>query len=336
MPHRSINRAVLAVVFAMLALLAGPKVWAAGLGETCHIAKKCSSGLSCHPFIQKCYHEPRQFDEPCMAGFSCGPGLTCQAGTQRCVGPSKEGETCHLTRPCGEGLTCEAGRQKCVAPGKLGDSCHPTKPCGKDLTCMTGSQVCSHGGRPIPLPGDFPPPAAAKPAAQRLADCKSSADFKCYSEIKVDRTAGIASNCLYGWHVGKGHPASSTNPPDYSRLLNALDQCAWFHDRGAWQYNRNTRVCEHWTMCSNSMGLSRCMERFQPRTKEETEARACFMDNFRDAIKACVPALYQDWGAEFEKAPSGEQWLSAKSISELRGAMKQCPYDMKNTGFVVP
>lgn len=344
---------------------AGPVFAKQGLGEGCSAFKTCGDGLSCHPFIQKCYHKPRQRDEPCMAGHSCGPGLTCEAGTQKCVGPGREGDSCHVTKPCGNGLTCEAGTQRCAAPGKVGDACHATKPCGggltceagrqrcvapgkegeschltkpcdKDLTCMPGTQTCSAGARPISMPNDFPPPAAAKPSAQRIAECEASKDPKCYAKVDIPRTGNVPTNCLYGWAMGKGHPASNSNPPDYSKLINALDQCAYFHDRGAWQYNRNTKTCESWTMCSNSMGLMRCLDRYQPRSKEEADAKACFVEHFREPMKACIPALYPDWGAEYATTPSGEQWLSAKSIAELRGAMKQCPGNMNSPGFPVP
>ena len=329
-PWRLLARWGLIAVTMLLMLPASAKQ---SLGEGCSAFKTCGDGLSCHPFVQKCYHNPRQRNEPCMAGHGCDQGLTCQAGTQTCVGPGKVGDSCHLTKPCDRGLSCEAGRQKCVAPAKDGEACHLTKPCGKDLTCMPGSQTCSAGGRPIATPNDFPPPAAAKPAAQRIADCDAIKDPKCYSKVEAPKTTGVTTNCLYGWAVGKGHPASNTNPPDYSKLLNALDQCAYFHDRGAWQFNRNTNVCEHWTGCSNSMGLTRCLERYQPRNKEESDAKACFIDNFKEPMKACVPALYKDWGAEYATAPNGEQWLSAKSIAELRGAMKQCPGNMNSPGF---
>jgi hypothetical protein len=317
----------------VISLGAAPSFAKQGLGEGCSAFKPCGDGLSCQPGMQKCFHKPRKRDEPCVLGHGCGDGLTCEAGTQKCVGPGAVGDACHLTKPCGSGLTCEAGRQKCVAPARDGESCHATKPCGSGLTCMPGSQTCSAAGRPIALPNDFPPAAAAKPAARRTSDCDESKDHKCHSAVVIERTANVPTNCLYGWNVGAGHPSSDSNPPDYSNLLNALDQCAYFHDRGAWKFNRNTLTCEHWTGCSNSMGLSRCMERYKPRNKAEEDAKTCFVQNFAGAMKACVPALYPDWGAEFATAPSGEQWLSAKSIAELRGALRQCPSAMANPGF---
>ena len=88
------------------------------LGEGCSVFKKCGKGLSCHPFIQKCYHKPRREGEPCMAGFGCDKrrGLTCEAGSQRCRARGKIGERCHATRPCDRGLSCKAFLQRCGLP----------------------------------------------------------------------------------------------------------------------------------------------------------------------------------------------------------------------------
>ena len=44
---------------------------------------QCASGLSCQPGVHKCYHSPREFGEPCSAGYGCGSGLSCQPGVQR-------------------------------------------------------------------------------------------------------------------------------------------------------------------------------------------------------------------------------------------------------------
>lgn len=46
-------------------------------GQGCWLMKPCNSGLSCHPWIHKCYHKPRRINEPCSAGYGCGSGLTC-------------------------------------------------------------------------------------------------------------------------------------------------------------------------------------------------------------------------------------------------------------------
>jgi hypothetical protein len=187
---------------------------------------------------------------------------------------------------------------------------------------------------PVAMPGDFPPPAAAKTSALRLAECQAAKTPNCYATHQMQKKLDIPSNCLYGWNVGAGHPSSNDNPPNYDKLLNAIDQCAWFHDRGAWRYNEVTHVCEAWEMCSNSMGLRRCLDRYQPKNPAEAQAKACFSNFFEKAMQSCIPALYKDWGAEMSTDPKGgEQWLSAKSISQLRGAMKKCPRPMHRPGF---
>jgi hypothetical protein len=202
---------------------------------------------------------------------------------------------------------------------------------------VTAADACRQALTPIAAAGDFPPKAASKKREQRVNDCKAEGEPKCYAQHKAPTTAGIPSNCLYGWNVGKGHPESNSNPPSYDKLLNALDQCAWFHDRGAWRYNVVTNVCEKWEMCSNSMGLKRCLERYQPNKDDKAaiEAKACFTNFFAKAMEACVPSLYKDWGAEHATDSNGDSWLSARSVAELRGAMKQCPSEnqMRNPGF---
>ena len=150
---------------------------AARLGEGCSVFYPCESGLSCHPFVQKCFNVPRRETEPCMAGHGCADGLNCEAGSQVCRAPGKSGEACHVTRPCGPGLncqpgvqrcyavpraenepcsagygcgpglSCEAGAQVCRATGKVGDACHLTRPCGSGLSCQPGVQRCYHQPR---------------------------------------------------------------------------------------------------------------------------------------------------------------------------------------------
>ena len=66
----------------------------------CSIVCPCDSGLSCQPGIpQKCYHSPRQFEEPCSAGFDCGSGLSCQPVEQKCYNDPR-----HYGQPCDDGL----------------------------------------------------------------------------------------------------------------------------------------------------------------------------------------------------------------------------------------
>ena len=166
-------RGLLAFILVALAFLSIPETAEAdGVDQSCHVFNPCDDGLSCHPFIQKCYHSPRRKGEPCMAGYSCGSGLTCEAGSHVCRAPSKVGESCHATRPCASGLncqpgvhkcynvprqvnqpcsagygcaaglTCEAGSQTCRAPSKVGESCHATRPCASGLSCQPGVHKC--------------------------------------------------------------------------------------------------------------------------------------------------------------------------------------------------
>jgi hypothetical protein len=186
---------------------------------------------------------------------------------------------------------------------------------------------------PIPMPGDFPPPAAKLNAAARLAACTKANEPTCYPKHQMPTELDIPKNCLYGWSVGAGHPSSNSNPPDYDKTLNALDQCAWFHDRGAWKFNPVTQVCEKWEMCSNSMGLRHCIDRVVPKNPVEAAAKTCFTKYFQPVMDACVPELYRDWGASFDKDTHGDQWLNAQSVAELRGALKKCPSEMNHPGF---
>jgi len=140
-------------------------------GEGCSFFKPCCNGLSCHPFIQKCFHSPRLAGEPCMAGFPCGPGLTCEAGSQVCSGPSREGEPCHLTRPCARGLTCVFLEQRCRVPGKFGEPCSAARPCGLSLACDPTSRRCRIATAPPP-----PPPG----------DCQLNAEERRIEQLMLD------------------------------------------------------------------------------------------------------------------------------------------------------
>lgn len=76
------GRSMLASCGLVLAAVAWPAMAQEGRG--CSIYAPCPEGMSCHPFVGRCYHEPRRLDEPCMAGFECGAGLSCPAVAQRC------------------------------------------------------------------------------------------------------------------------------------------------------------------------------------------------------------------------------------------------------------
>jgi len=175
---RALRALVLPAIVACLGALAPMQAAeAAKLGEGCSLFYPCDAGLSCHPFVQKCFNVPRRESQPCMAGHGCADGLVCEAGSQVCRALGKSGEACHLTRPCapglscqpgvhrcysepraenepcsagfgcGPGLTCEAGAQVCRASGKVGDACHLTRPCGAGLSCQPGVQRCYHSPR---------------------------------------------------------------------------------------------------------------------------------------------------------------------------------------------
>jgi len=175
---RALRALVLPAIVACIGALAPMQAAeAAKLGEGCSLFYPCDAGLSCHPFVQKCFNVPRRESQPCMAGHGCADGLVCEAGSQVCRALGKSGEACHLTRPCapglscqpgvhrcysvpraenepcsagfgcGPGLTCEAGAQVCRATGKVGDACHLTRPCGSGLSCQPGVQRCYHSPR---------------------------------------------------------------------------------------------------------------------------------------------------------------------------------------------
>jgi hypothetical protein len=176
-------RVLLALLFVPLGgLLAAGTAVAAGLGEGCSVFNQCDHGLSCQPFVHKCFHKPRREGEPCSLGYGCAPGLTCEAGVHKCRAPGKVGDRCHATKPCGKGLSCqpgvhkcyhvprragepcvaghpcgpglrcEAGSHLCRAPGKVGDACHATRPCGPGLSCQPGVHKCYHVPRKVGEP----------------------------------------------------------------------------------------------------------------------------------------------------------------------------------------
>merc|ERR1719254_187639 len=55
------------------------------LGEHCEgDGNGCIVGLSCSNVLHKCFHFPREEDEPCAAENSCGHGLVCSAYSSKC------------------------------------------------------------------------------------------------------------------------------------------------------------------------------------------------------------------------------------------------------------
>jgi hypothetical protein len=144
--------ASIAAVCALFLLTASPEAPAAqGVGENCHVGKKCGDGLHCMPFRQVCHRDSgAQEGEACQAGYGCASGFTCEAGTQKCRGPGKVGDACHATKPCGSGLTCAPGVQKCYhSPRAEGEPCVAGYPCGSGLKCAAGKQQCVSSSYPV-------------------------------------------------------------------------------------------------------------------------------------------------------------------------------------------
>ena len=112
----------------------------ASFRSECYAGNPCCDGLSCHPGIHRCYHNPRRTGEPCAAGIPCRSGLTCEAGSQVCQRPGSLGEPCHLTQPCGAGLSCQPGENKCYRHPRW-----PRDPCDASHGCQVGFQ-CQSGG----------------------------------------------------------------------------------------------------------------------------------------------------------------------------------------------
>jgi hypothetical protein len=169
--------------------------------------------------------------------------------------------------------------------------------------------------------------------ATREAACKRDASdpkYRCYAEPAIDPKLKL--NVFYGWNVGMGHPSSDTDPPTYDKLLDGLDQCAWYHDRGAFRWNPRTKVCETLGMCQSAIGLYRCMTRFTPSNAAEARAKEKIVAHIRQNA-ACVATFYKDYGARFERDPRGSYWLSQKSIAELSEAFTHCKPGMATPGW---
>lgn len=117
MSRTPITRLLLTFAAALFfaATFSAPAIASGKTGDACSLFYPCDEGLNCHPFVQKCFHVPRQYDEPCMAGFECGDGLSCQPGVHKCFHTERlENEPCSAGYDCAEGLNCKAGAQICV------------------------------------------------------------------------------------------------------------------------------------------------------------------------------------------------------------------------------
>ena len=162
---------------------------------------------------------------------------------------------------------------------------------------------------------------------ERLKLCKAdvgAGNTACYPTTKVFGSSKMPINIQYGWYVGKGHPINESDPPPYSKLLNGLDQCAWFHDRAAWRWNPRTKICENQMMCANTIGLFRCLDAYQPESPEEVEAKRLATHTIARVGEVCIRKLYKDYGDEFKRDAHGSQWMSDKSLRELSEAFSHC------------
>ena len=169
---------------------------------------------------------------------------------------------------------------------------------------------------------------------QRLAACKAAGEtgnYRCFATPKLDKEV----NLFYGWNVGKGHPINDQDPPSHDKLLNGLDQCGWYHDRGAGRWNPHTKFCEGTFMCANSVFLYRCMNSYQPANAAEASAKKEAMHRVA-ALKSCIPKLYKDYGVGWVKDAHGSSWLSPKAEHELAEAFHRCKPGMATPGWPPP
>jgi hypothetical protein len=179
--------------------------------------------------------------------------------------------------------------------------------------------------------------APARPdraARRKLCDqMKSDPKHRCYPKAEPTPEKDRPLSLRYGWAMGAGHPASVTDPPGYDLLLNGLDQCAWFHDRGAWRWNPRSRSCEDQTQCSNTLGLVRCLGAYQPEGTEGAAARKLALRSIGRIGDVCLTKLYKEYGTRFARDEHGSQWLSPASVQELAQALAQCPATMPTPGW---
>ncbi len=125
----------------------------------------------------------------------------------------------------------------------------------------------------------------------------------------------------------------ATDPPGYDLLLNGLDQCAWFHDRGAWRWNPRSKSCEDPTHCSNTLGLLHCLNAYQPEGNEGAAARKLALRSIGRVADVCLTKLYKEYGTRFVRDEHGSQWLSPASVRELAQALARCPPGTPTPGW---
>ena len=170
------------------------------------------------------------------------------------------------------------------------------------------------------------------PIEGRIAACKASTEkgkHRCFVKPQLDGKVNI----FYGWNVGKGHPSDDRDPPSHDKLLNGLDQCGWYHDRGAGRWNPRTRVCENAFMCANTIFLYRCMSSYQPANADEVAAKKIAMERVAVVGKGCMPKLYRDYGVQWQRDEHGSSWLSSKAEKELAESFSHCKPGMATPGW---
>jgi hypothetical protein len=101
----------------------------------------------------ECYHSPRQYGEPCVAGYPCGPNLVCKAGMQQCG--------CANDAGCPNGLKCYLGIGNFVlgGPQSYNTVTNVCGACGQNSDCAGYQRICSSGGANVvgvqPWPSSF-------------------------------------------------------------------------------------------------------------------------------------------------------------------------------------
>jgi hypothetical protein len=165
----------------------------------------------------------------------------------------------------------------------------------------------------------------------RIAACKAAGEtgkHRCFAKPHHDGKV----NLFYGWNVGKGHPIDNNDPPPHDRLLNGLDQCGWYHDRGAGRWNPRTKVCEGTFTCANSVFLYRCLKSYPPVNADETAAKEATLKRVAPLL-SCIPKLYKEYGVEWVKDAHGSPWLSVKAEQQLAEAFHHCKPGMATPGW---
>jgi hypothetical protein len=198
-----------------------------------------------------------------------------------------------------------------------------------------------------------PPAASAKAASapqhpaqtskELLARCAADEAatprrHRCFLKVQKEFTRPVTApiNCKFGWRVGKDHPDPALSMPSGDHVLDGLDQCAYFHDKGSFRYNPITRFCEHIAMCASTVSFFRCVKAWEKAagssmTAEEKEATACVLDSlFHTGYRACSlgndkTPLYRDYDFQFvHDQKRGGFWLGPGTVKKIVEAKNKC------------